>query len=246
MKKIVKIIIISILATILAIGIYIGASGYIFYKKTVKTASLEDKVKQIQQADYFIPISEIPENYKNAVIAVEDHRFEEHGAIDMIAIGRAVSSDIKNKDFVEGGSTITQQVVKNLYYMENDSKNDTLDRKISELIIGVQLEKKYSKEEIFELYANNIYFGDGYYCIKDAANGYFGKSPSEMNLYECTLLAGIPNAPSVYSPNVNPELSKQRHAKVIRSMVKYGYLTQEEADKINLNEYYEKNNKTID
>ena len=241
MKKIVKIILISILAIILTIGIYISASGYIFYKNTVKTANLEDKVKQIRQSESFIPISEIPEDYINAVIAVEDHRFKEHGAIDVIAIGRAISSDVKNKDLVEGGSTITQQVVKNLYYMEDDTKNDSLDRKISEIIIGVQLEKKYSKDEILELYANNIYFGDGYYCIKDAAEGYFGKLPSEMNLYECTLLAGIPNAPSVYSPNVNPELSKQRQAKVIRSMVKYGYLTQEKADEIDLNEYYENN-----
>lgn len=241
MKKIVKIILISILAIILTIGIYISASGYIFYKNTVKTANLEDKVKQISQSESFIPISEIPEDYINAVIAVEDHRFKEHGAIDVIAIGRAISSDVKNKELVEGGSTITQQVVKNLYYMEDDTKNDSLDRKISEIIIGVQLEKKYSKDEILELYANNIYFGDGYYCIKDAAEGYFGKLPSEMNLYECTLLAGIPNAPSVYSPNVNPELSKQRQAKVIRSMVKYGYLTQEKADEIDLNEYYENN-----
>lgn len=241
MKKIVKIILISILAIILTIGIYISASGYIFYKNTVKTANLEDKVKQIRQSESFIPISEIPKDYINAVIAVEDHRFKEHGAIDVIAIGRAISSDVKNKELVEGGSTITQQVVKNLYYMEDDTKNDSLDRKISEIIIGVQLEKKYSKDEILELYANNIYFGDGYYCIKDAAEGYFGKLPSEMNLYECTLLAGIPNAPSVYSPNVNPELSKQRQAKVIRSMVKYGYLTQEKADEIDLNEYYENN-----
>ena len=241
MKKIVKIILISILAIILTIGIYISASGYIFYKNTVKTANLEDKVKQIRQSESFIPISEIPKDYINAVIAVEDHRFKEHGAIDVIAIGRAISSDVKNKELVEGGSTITQQVVKNLYYMEDDTKNDSLDRKISEILIGVQLEKKYSKDEILELYANNIYFGDGYYCIKDAAEGYFGKLPSEMNLYECTLLAGIPNAPSVYSPNVNPELSKQRQAKVIRSMVKYGYLTQEKADEIDLNEYYENN-----
>ena len=241
MKKIVKIILISILAIILTIGIYISASGYIFYKNTVKTANLEDKVKQIRQSESFIPISEIPKDYINAVIAVEDHRFKEHGAIDVIAIGRAISSDVKNKELVEGGSTITQQVVKNLYYMEDDTKNDSLDRKISEIIIGVQLEKKYSKDEILELYANNIYFGDGYYCIKDAAEGYFGKLPSEMNLYECTLLAGIPNAPSVYSPNVNPELSKQRQAKVIRSMVKYVYLTQEKADEIDLNEYYENN-----
>ncbi len=240
MKKIVKITLISIVAIILTIGIFLFGSGYVFYKNAVKNESLEDKISKIQQSEKFVKMDEIPIEYKNAVIAVEDHRFEEHGAIDLIAIGRALTSDIKNKDVVEGGSTITQQVIKNLYFMKEDTKNDSLDRKIAEIIMGIQLEKKYSKDEIFELYANNIYFGDGYYNIRDAAKGYFGKEPSELNLYECTLLAGIPNAPSVYSPNVNPELSKKRHAKVIRSMVKYGYLTQEQADSINLNEYYEK------
>lgn len=239
MKKIIKFILISIIAIVLIVVTYAVGSGYILYKKTIKTMSLQDKVTQIQQADYFVNIDEIPEDYINAVIAVEDHRFEEHGAVDLIAIARALTSDIKNKELVEGGSTITQQVVKNLYFMEKDTKSDSLDRKIAEIIMGIELEKNYSKDEIFELYANNIYFGDGYYCLKDAANGYFDKEPSEMNRYECTLLAGIPNAPSVYSPNVNPELSKKRHEKVIRAMVKYGYLTQEEADEINLDEYYE-------
>ena len=239
MKKIIKLFVLTIIAIVLTAGIYIGTSGYLFYRKTVKTKSLSDKITEIRQADYFVPISEIPKDYKDAVIAVEDHRFEEHGAVDLIAIGRALTSNVKNKDLVEGGSTITQQVVKNLYFMEEDTKSDSLDRKIAEVIIGIDLEKNYSKDEIFELYANNIYFGDGYYNLKDAVKGYFNKEPSEMNLYECTLLAGIPNAPSVYSPNVNPELSKKRHAKVLRSMVKYGYLTQEEADAVNLNEYYE-------
>lgn len=239
-KKIIKITLISVLAIILTIAIYVCGSGYVFYKNAVKDVSLEDKVSQIQQSEKFTKIDEIPENYKNAVIAVEDHRFEEHGAVDFIAIARALTSDIKNKDLVEGGSTITQQVIKNLYFMKEDTKSDSIDRKVAEIIMGIQLENKYSKDQIFELYANNIYFGDGYYNIRDAAKGYFNKEPSEMNLYECTLLAGIPNAPSVYSPNVNPELSKKRHAKVIRSMVKYGYLTQEQADSIDLNEYYKK------
>lgn len=241
MKKIIKMTILVIISIVLTVGIYVWASGYLFYKKTVKNKSLSDKINDIKQAEYFTPIDEIPEDYKNAVIAVEDHRFEEHGAVDIIAITRALTSDIKSKGLVEGGSTITQQVVKNLYFMDRDTKSDSLDRKIAEVIIGIELEKNYSKDEIFELYANNIYFGDGYYNLKDAANGYFNKEPSELNLYECTLLAGIPNAPSVYSPNVNPELSKKRQAKVIKSMVKYGYLTQEEADKIDLDEYSKEN-----
>ena len=98
--------------------------------------------------------------------------------------------------------------------------------------MAFEFEKKCSKEEIFELYVNTIYFGDGYYCIYDASNGYFDKMPNEMNLYECTLLAGIPNAPSVYSPNVNPELSKQRQAQVLNKMLKYDFITEEEANKI--------------
>lgn len=96
--------------------------------------------------------------------------------------------------------------------------------------MAFQYEKHCSKEEIFELYVNTMYFGDGYYCIEDATQGYFDKDVKDMNLYECTLLAGIPNAPSVYSPTKNPELAKQRQAQVLYKMVKYNFLTQEEAD----------------
>lgn len=133
------------------------------------------------------------------------------------------------KDFAKVGSTITQQVAKNIYFIEED---DVVSRKIAEIFVGYNLEKNYSKDEIFEIYMNTIYFGDGYYGIKAAANGYLDKEPIEMNLYECTMLAGIPNAPSVYSPSVNPDLTKSRQQKVIDSMVEYGYITKEEAKKI--------------
>lgn len=98
--------------------------------------------------------------------------------------------------------------------------------------MAIDLEEKYSKEEIFELYVNTSYFGDGYYCVKDAARGYFDKLPSEMNVYECTLLAGIPNAPSVYAPTKNPELARQRQGQVVRKMLEQNYLTKEQAEKI--------------
>lgn len=239
MKKLIRKIILIILTIVILLGIYIFARGYSIYKKMINKVSLEDKIKQIQTSENFVPYEEMPDDYINAVIAVEDHRFRDHGAFDIIAITRALTSNLRQKNLVEGGSTITQQVAKNLYFMEKDTMDDSIYRKVAELLMGAQIEKNYSKEDIFELYVNNIYFGDGYYNLKDAADGYFDKEPIDMNLYECTLLAGIPNAPSVYSPNVNPELSKKRHEKVIRSMVKYNYLTQEEADKINLNEYYE-------
>ena len=239
MKKLIRKLILVIIALITIITVYIFGRGYILYKKVTQNMSLADSINQIKTSEKFVAWDEMPQDYKNAVIAVEDHRFYEHGAIDPIAIIRALTSNFRQKEFAEGGSTITQQVVKNLYFMDSESQSDTLDRKVAEIIMGAKIENSYSKEEIFELYVNNIYFGDGYYCLKDAAEGYFNKEPIDMSLYESTLIAGIPNAPSVYSPNVNPELSKQRQQKVISSMVKYGYLTQEEADSINLDEYYE-------
>lgn len=222
----------ALILGVIVIALFLYARGYFCYKKATKNASLEDKVNQIRSSEKFVSWDEMPDDYKNAVIAVEDHRFKEHGTVDFIAIARALTSNFRKKELAEGGSTITQQVVKNLYFMEADTKNDSLDRKIAEIIMGAQLEKKYSKEEIFELYANNIYFGDGYYCLKDAAKGYFGKEPKDLNLDECTMLAGIPNAPSVYSPSVNPDLARQRQQKVLSSMVKYHYITQEQADLI--------------
>ena len=98
--------------------------------------------------------------------------------------------------------------------------------------MAAELEKSCEKNEIIELYANTSYFGDGYYTVKDACNGYFNKELSEMTDYECIMLAGIPNAPSVYAPTKNPDLTKQRTKQVIRKMVEYGYLKQKEADKL--------------
>ena len=137
--------------------------------------------------------------------------------------------NITNFELREGGSTITQQVAKNLFFINEDSAGT---RKIAEMFAAVDLEKNYSKDDILELYINTIYFGDGYYGIKEACNGYLNIEPSEMTLYDCTMMAGIPNAPSVYSPSVNPDLTKSRQKKVIADMVSYGYLSQEEADKI--------------
>ena len=174
MKKILKIclkifLILFAIITIIVIGIgaYIYNEGYKLYNNVTTEKTIDSIVSEIKQKEYFIKINEIPIDYKNAVIAVEDHRFEEHGTIDIISIARAIFTNMKKQDLVEGGSTITQQVAKNMYFIQ--SKNNTIYRKIAEIIIGSQLEKKYSKDEIFELYMNNIYFGDGYYNIKAAA-----------------------------------------------------------------------------
>lgn len=229
--KILKRVFLLVIALIFTFCLIFGLSGYNLYNKVVGEEPLSKKVSQIQSSENFVHYNDLPEDLINATIAVEDHRFKNHGAIDLIGIARAMTSNIKAKNAVEGGSTITQQVAKNLYFMEE--KNE-FSRKSAELIMSYHLEKNYSKEEIFELYVNTIYYGNGYYGIKAAANGYFNKDPKDLNISECTLLAGVPNAPSVYAPTVNMDLCVSRQKKVIRSMVKYNYITQEQADGIKL------------
>ena len=163
--------------------------------------------------------------YRNAVVAVEDHRFYDHGPVDFIAICRAFYTNIKNKELQEGGSTITQQVAKNVVF----SQEQSWTRKLGEIFAAFDLEKNYTKNEIFEIYVNTAYFGDGFYGIYDASHGYYNKEPKDLNLDEASMLAGVPNAPSLYSPNVNLNLAKKRQAHVIKKMQEYGYITQEQA-----------------
>ena len=228
MKFIKKLFLILILI-ILIIATIILLNGYKLYKTTTNELSLLDKIAEIKSIDTYVSINDVPDYYINAIIAVEDHRFKEHGAIDIISIGRALVSNIKAKELNEGGSTITQQVAKNLYFITED---DFISRKIAEIFVAFDLEKNYSKDDILEFYINTIYFGEGYYGIREASNGYYKKEPIDLNLYEATILAGVPNAPSVYAPTINPELSKSRQGKVISSMVEHGYLSQEEANNI--------------
>lgn len=229
MKKFIIRLLLIILLVLIIVSSAVFGSGYLLYKNAITKVSLSDKIKEIKSLESFVTLDEVPINFKNAVIAVEDHRFEKHGAIDVIGIARAIYSNIRSKELREGGSTITQQVAKNMYFI---SEENVVSRKIAEIFIGYDLEKNYSKDEIFEFYMNTIYFGDGYYGIREASNGYLNKEPIDMNLYECTMLAGVPNAPSVYAPTVNPDLTRKRQQKVISSMVEYGYLTKDEADKI--------------
>ena len=227
--KFIKRLILFVLILIIVVGSVVILNGYNLYKTTINEKSLSDKISQIKSDKKYVSINDVPSYYTNAIIAVEDHRFKEHGAIDVISIGRAIVSNIQAKDFNEGGSTITQQVAKNLYFIGED---DVFSRKVAEIFVAIDLEKNYSKDEILEFYINTIYFGEGYYGIKEASTGYYKKEPKDMNLDESTMLAGVPNAPSVYAPTINPDLAKSRQGKVLRSMVEYGYISQEEADKV--------------
>ena len=165
-------------------------------------------------------LSDIPKTYLNAVIAVEDHRFRKHSGIDYISIARAVKSNILSGKLKEGGSTITQQLAKNLYFTQEKK----FARKVAEALMAQKLEQKYSKDEILELYVNTIYFGNGCYGIAEASKGYYGKKPSKLSTEECTMLAGLPNAPSAYNPVKHPQRAKQRQNFVEKQMRRYGYL----------------------
>ncbi len=224
MKKIVRVFIIVFFATFL---FYIG-KGYLLYKKALDTISLSDRIEEVKNKKNFYSIEEVPEFYLDAVIAVEDHRYYHHHGVDYIAIIRAFFHDLKALSFVEGGSTITQQLAKNLYF----SQEKKIERKIAEILMAYKIESELSKQEILELYFNTSYFGNGYYTIKEASIGYFGKLPKEMTKSECSILAGIPNAPSKYTPTKNPDLVRQRQKQVLKKMVKYGYLKEEEKEEI--------------
>jgi len=227
MKAVKRIVLILIIVITITISVIIY-QGYDMYKEAVNDMSIEEKIKYIKIEKDYTSFEELPLDYINAVIAVEDRRFYIHSGIDIISIGRAIVTNIKDMKLSEGGSTITQQLAKNIYFTQKKE----FTRKIAEAFMAYDIEKIYSKEDIFELYVNTSYFGDGYYCVKDASIGYFDKDPADMTRYESTLLAGIPNAPSIYAPTKNPELAKQRQIQVIKQMVKYGYLTKGEADNI--------------
>ena len=226
--KVIKNIIFVVIVVSISIGLLVVGNGYDMYKKSIEETSVEDKIAEIKDKENYTNFSELPQMYKNAVIAVEDHRFYKHNGIDIIAIGRSAFNDIKTMSFVEGGSTVTQQLAKNIYFTQEKK----IERKIAEVFMSFEIEKNYNKDEILELYLNTSYFGEGCYTVKEASRKYFGKEPKEMTDYEAILLAGIPNAPSVYAPTKNPELAKQRQKQVMNKMIKYDYLTQEEADKI--------------
>ena len=221
MKLFRKIILILFILLLVAFSI-IFFIGFSAYSNALKEKPLFDRVKEVTSKENFVKFDDMSELYRNAVIAVEDHRYYDHGPVDYIAIARAIFTNIKNGELQEGGSTITQQVAKNIVF----SQDQNWVRKLGEIFASFDLEKNYSKNEIFEIYVNSAYFGDGYYGIYDASQGYYGKNPKDLDLSEASMLAGIPNAPSVYSPNVNPDLAKKRQKHVIEKMKEYGYISE--------------------
>lgn len=174
-----------------------------------------------------VSISQIPDVTQKAFVAVEDARFYKHFGLDPVRIIGAAWTDIKAGKLVEGGSTITQQTVKNLYL----SREKTFGRKFIEAVLAIQLERKYSKKQILEMYLNQIYFGQGAYGIETAAQTYFGKPAAKLDLAESAMLAGLPKAPNTYSPFQNWEGARDRQSIALNRMVEAGFISSAEAEK---------------
>ncbi len=217
-----------VLVALAAAGVYFGWQGHALYQEAVKNYPIAAMYDTIQSRTEFVFYDELPQTYINAVISVEDRRFATHHGIDPISIGRALLIDLKTHSMAEGGSTLTQQLAKNELF----TQEKRLARKAAEMFAALSIEKQYDKRQIFEMYANTIYFGNNCYGIAEAAQGYFGKTPAELTDAESVLLAGLPNAPSLYSPTANPDLALKRTKVVLQRMVEARVLTQEQADEL--------------
>lgn len=221
------VLLVVLLCLVILCGV-LGWQGSQLFQSASATRPVSVLYDEISTRPDFTPYSELPTLYVNAVVSVEDTRFWKHSGVDPLSIARALLIDLRSRSFAEGGSTLTQQLAKNEYF----TQEKRMSRKFAEGFAALSIEKHYSKEQIFEMYANTIYFGSGYYGIAQAAQGYFGTTPAELTDAQCVLLAGLPNAPSAYSPDTSPELAYKRAQTVLRRMVSSRVLTQQQADDI--------------
>jgi penicillin-binding protein 1A len=195
------------------------------YRPTIITTVYSDDKRKIgefyEERRIVIPLSKMPKRLTEAFIAAEDARFYKHKGVDLISIIRAFFKNIEAGTIVQGGSTITQQVTKSFFLTPERS----YERKIKEAILAYRIDNALSKNDILFLYLNQIYLGHGAYGVEAAAENYFGKKTSELNLAECAMLAGLPQAPSRYSPFRHRELANQRQIYVLNRMVAEGFIT---------------------
>lgn len=200
------------------------------WERTYRLIALKSAVDAKLNKKNYTKIQYIPLIMQQSIVAVEDNRFYRHVGFDIEGILRAMLVNMQSGTFTEGGSTITQQLIKNLFL----SQEKTYGRKAEEFLLAIDMELRYSKDEILEMYLNSIYFGSGAYGIGDAARIYFDKSPVNLNLAECAMLAGMPTAPSLNSPYVNFATAKERQAIVLSVMARHGYIGPQLAEEARL------------
>ena len=225
-KRLLSCLLLAALFVLVVIGGTLGVQGWRLYRATAAQKPIAGLYDEISSRPGFASCDQLPQTYIDAVISVEDSRFERHHGIDPAAIVRALWADLRTCSLAEGGSTLTQQLAKNTLFTQEKH----LARKAAEMFAALAIEKQYNKEQIFEMYVNTIYFGSGHYGIGEAAQGYFGKTPLQLTDAEAVMLAGLPNAPSAYSPNSSPDLAVKRMQVVLNRMVGCKKLTREQAD----------------
>ena len=221
--------------------ILVGLFAYLYAKTPIPTAPplaqttyvydrdgklLTTLHAEINRTD--IRFKQMPEQLRQAVIAVEDRNFYHEGGVSFSGIARAAWENVTHREVTQGGSTITQQYVKNVY--TGDQR--TISRKITEAIIATKLDKKYTKDQILQKYLNTVYFGEGAYGAQAAAETYWGIPASSLNVLQSATLAGLITAPSAYDPVNNPKDAKARRNLVLSDMAQQGYLSQDEADRL--------------
>ncbi|GEO26287.1 hypothetical protein AAC03nite_20720 [Alicyclobacillus acidoterrestris] len=212
------------------VAVCLGAMNLYFHKVFPIAKKVRVAASTIEVANHVHPLTaaEIPSTFREAIVATEDRRFNHDPGIDLVGIARSIVVDIQKDGYVEGGSTITQQLVDNTLL----SKRKTMRRKLKQMFYAVGVYDTMSKREVFTLYTNVIYFGHGAYGLHNAAETYFGRSPAQCNEGELTMLAGLPNAPSAYDPLKNYTLARQRQRLVLENMVDAGYISNAKADEI--------------
>lgn len=226
MKKFFQCVLILFLVLIIAsIGLFFG-EGYKSYQEL--SPSVSSIVEQVESNAHFVAYENLPEDLLHATVAIEDRRFYSHGGIDYIGLARGIVSQFDSSLLRSGGSTITQQLAKNLY-----SKFDSgLEWKATEFYVAKYLENHYTKNEILTLYVNVINYGNNFIGIYEASMGYFQVEPSQLDISQCTLLAGIPQSPSNYELFNHYESAKKKQYSVLQAMSECGYISDDEIDDI--------------
>ena len=231
LRRLFLVILSVVICGALVAGSVLLKQGYDVYAEKVEALPIESAFSAIITSEDYADFDQLPNDYVNAVISVEDHRFFYRRGIDVIAIGKALLENIIHGSIVRGGSTITQQVAKNIYF----DMSQVMSRKIAEVFFVNDIESKYDKETIFSIYVSIINFGDGYFGVKDAAQGYLNKDISDLTLCESALLAGLPQSPANYQLSNHSEATYNRYLQVLAAMVEYDHISQQQYDYCRVN-----------
>ncbi|MCF0246823.1 MAG: transglycosylase domain-containing protein [Ileibacterium sp.] len=228
MKKVFGFILVLFITAAALLGGLFCFNGWKSAEKLEQATPIQSLCEKVMAREDFVPYDQISPDLLTATICVEDGRYYSHGAVDLLSLIRAVISQLLPFAQKSGGSTITQQVVKNLYQQYDKG----IEWKSTEIFQAFRLENLYTKDEILALYVNIINYGDEYIGIKEACQGYFECEPSQLNVEEATLLAGIPQSPSSFQLSDHFDAAKLKQKVVLNAMVRNRKISQEEADEI--------------